>query len=145
VRPRVNGCNGATDEGFDQDGDGITVCGGKCNDLDSGSWGFPIELSGLNIAQGAPTNVSWSDVGPLIDPAVTYDLVSGSMGPETGVNFSLGACLQPGLGSPNTTDLRDDPSPAGEYWYLVRGRNSCGTGTYGASSSGAPRVLPSCP
>jgi hypothetical protein len=138
-------CNGATDEGFDQDGDGITACNGDCNDLDPGSWGFPVELSGLSVDQSVPTNLSWSDVGPLIGPAVTYDLVSGSMGPVTGINFSSGACLQPGLGSPNYPDPRTGPSPGGAYWYLVRSKNSCGIGTFGASSGGAERILPSCP
>ena len=138
-------CNGATDEGFDQDGDGRTSCNGDCNDLDPGTWGSPVELSGVIVGQSVPTNLNWSDVGPLIGPGVTYDMVSGSMGPQTGINFSSGACLQSGLGSPNYTDPRTGPSPDGGYWYLVRSRNSCGIGTFGASSSGAERILPSCP
>ena len=138
-------CNGTTDEGFDQDGDGHTSCNGDCNDLDPGSWNFPVEVLGLSLDQSVSTNLSWSDVGPLIGPAVTYDMVSSSMGPGTGINFSSGACLQSGSGSPNYTDPRTGPSLGGGYWYLVRSRNSCGIGTFGASSGGAERILPSCP
>ncbi len=33
-----NDCDGDVDEGFDQDGDGVTSCQGDCNDLDINNW-----------------------------------------------------------------------------------------------------------
>jgi hypothetical protein len=36
--------------------------------------------------------------------------------------------------------------PAGSgFWYLVRGRNACGTGTYGLESTGRERIVAACP
>ena len=44
----------------------------------------------------------------------------------------------------STTDAFKPPI-GGASWYLVRGRNSCGGGTWGVTSSGAPRVSGTCP
>jgi len=37
------------------------------------------------------------------------------------------------------------PAPGSGFWYLVKRHNSCDPGTYGTSSSGAPRVISICP
>jgi hypothetical protein len=37
------------------------------------------------------------------------------------------------------------PDPGTGFWYVVRGRNVCGTGTWGAGSDGAPRGSTACP
>jgi len=42
-----------------------------------------------------------------------------------------------------TTDL-NRPSAAQGFWYLVRGRNACGAGTYGQAATGT-RVSSICP
>jgi len=39
-----NNCNGSTDEGFDQDGDGVTTCGGDCNDTDPDMYPGNLEI-----------------------------------------------------------------------------------------------------
>lgn len=36
------------------------------------------------------------------------------------------------------------PVPGHGFWYLFRGRNSCGTGTYGYATSGAERISTAC-
>ncbi len=43
-----------------------------------------------------------------------------------------------------TIDL-DLPSTGTAYWYLVRGRNDCGAGTYGQQSDTTERVTTVCP
>jgi len=35
--------------------------------------------------------------------------------------------------------------PSSGFYYLVRGVNVCGVGSYGADSAGAERTSPACP
>ena len=67
---------------------------------------------------------------------LTLELPVGSSPGET--------CLAPGT---SAATARDTASPAeGQaFWYLVRARNSCGTGTYGTTSAGDPRSSAGCP
>ena len=37
------------------------------------------------------------------------------------------------------------PGPAAGFYYLVRGRNVCGDGTYGRASDGTSRASAACP
>jgi hypothetical protein len=37
------------------------------------------------------------------------------------------------------------PEQGRSFWYLVRGRSLCGTGTYGTARDGTPRVTTVCP
>ncbi len=39
----------------------------------------------------------------------------------------------------------DSPVAGVGYWYLVRGRNDCGTGTYGQQSDTTERMTAVCP
>ena len=42
----------------------------------------------------------------------------------------------------------NDPATPGigaSFWYLVRGQNSCGTGSYGVTSNLTPRITTICP
>ena len=51
--------------------------------------------------------------------------------------------IRPGIGS-STSDTATPP--IGEsYWYLVRGRDVCGAGSYGTDSSENPRMTSACP
>jgi len=138
-------CNGIVEDNLDGDGDGYTRCAPDCNDSDPGVWDYPVELAGLTVDPGFPTLVSWPDLGPFIGPAIAYDVVSGSMGPGAGINFSGGSCVQSGTSDPGYSDSRPNPLPGSGNWYLSRARNACGIGTYGASSTGVERVLPNCP
>jgi hypothetical protein len=36
------------------------------------------------------------------------------------------------------------PATGASFWYLVRGRNACGSGSYG-TGQGGPRITPVCP
>jgi len=48
------------------------------------------------------------------------------------------------LPGPSLVDPTAPPSGAA-YWYLSRGENACGIGTYGTQSNGSPRVTATCP
>ncbi|HKQ60540.1 MAG TPA: LamG-like jellyroll fold domain-containing protein [Candidatus Polarisedimenticolaceae bacterium] len=45
--------------------------------------------------------------------------------------------------APWASDLAT-PAPGHGFWYIFRGRNSCGTGTYGFASTGAERLCTAC-
>src|SRR5262249_52334011 len=128
----------------DADGDGFYSCG-DCNDSDSAVWDYPVELFDLTVDEGFPTLVSWFDLGPYIGPGIAHDVVSGSMGPGAGISLATGTCIESGSSTPSYSDSRPDPSRGAGRWYLARARNVCGMGTYGASSAGTERILPSCP
>jgi hypothetical protein len=83
---------------------------------------------------------SWSAAAS----ATRYDVVRGSTGA-----FPVG----PGGGDEvcfdnlAVTTLVDStvPAPGGGFWYLSRGENTCGIGTFGNQSNGSPRTTTSCP
>ena len=37
------------------------------------------------------------------------------------------------------------PAPGSGLYYMVRGSNACGIGTWGAGSGGLARISPACP
>jgi hypothetical protein len=37
------------------------------------------------------------------------------------------------------------PAPGTGFWYLSRGENACGVGTFGNQSNGSPRITTTCP
>src|SRR5262249_44470743 len=37
------------------------------------------------------------------------------------------------------------PALGSSYWYLVKGKNACGAGSWGTQSNGTPHVTTSCP
>jgi Protein metal binding site. len=130
-----------------RDGDGDThpdaVCGGDdCNDASGMIWHQPAEVGQLSVAATSPTGLSWDSLASQAGPATLHDLASGFLGPLTSINFSLAACLQSSTAA-DYLDVRATPQQGGAYWYLARGRNSCGLGTYG----NLPRdsAIPLCP
>ncbi|HEX4824153.1 MAG TPA: VCBS repeat-containing protein [Candidatus Polarisedimenticolaceae bacterium] len=134
-------CVGGTTP-LDQDGDGRTPLGcpngSDCNDNDPNVWNAPREMRRLVASGKATTTVSWDPQSGIGTAA--YDLVSGSL--TKPVNFAASICLQSGGGT-SYADTRPNPAPGQAYWYLSRGRNSCGTGTWGSAQEDA--TMATCP
>lgn len=101
----------------------------------------PLEVLDLTVAHGAPfTEVSWPDLpgSPL------YDL-AGSTISSLAAGGTLGAgCLEDDLGANMHTDPRTDPPPGDGYYYMVRGENACGYGTYGQAEAGERQPSGAC-
>jgi hypothetical protein len=76
-------------------------------------------------------------VWPMYYPPIAYDVARGVIGvwPEA---VACDAKFYPYLHWPTA-----DPPPGVGYWWLVRGYNVCGSGTWGASSAGE-RVIAAC-
>jgi len=126
----------------DPDGDGYRICTPDCWEGNPQVWAAPSEVSGLAVLDGNPTTVTWTSQSVLAGPETTYDLVGGALtSPAGSMNFSAASCLQPS--GPNSfSDTRAAPAADTAYWYLARGRNSCGVGTYGTNRDG---TIPPCP
>ncbi len=127
----------------DADGDGYATCEGHCSDNNAMAWHLPVEVTSLALSGSSPTNLAWDSQGALAGPETSYDLVSGALG-SGGVNFVPGVCLQ-SAGGNAYSDPRPAPALGTGIWYLARGQNSCGIGTYGSGSAGGDRTPPACP
>jgi hypothetical protein len=101
------------------------------------------DVTGLTVQGGSSTSLSWNAIGA----AAQYDVAQGALSQlaiDGGTNSAL--CLASPLPLPAATDAGSDPGPGTGRYYLVRVRYSCGLGSYGNGSNGAPRVAPNaCP
>ena len=99
----------------------------------------PGEVSGVTAAPDKET-YSWSAAAN----ATRYDVVRGDLA-------ALG--VGPGGGDETCFDdidalaIDDDTVPGNDegFWYLTRGANACGAGTYGTRHDGTPRITTTCP
>jgi hypothetical protein len=118
----------------DLDGDGRIdgLCGGDdCNDANPLVWAAPGEATNVMITTASPADIAWDGQSLTSGPETGFDLVSGTIVDSGTLDFAASVCLQTS-GPTSYSDARPDPSIGSVYWYLVRGRNSCGTGTYGS-------------
>jgi hypothetical protein len=136
-------CSGQADNLPDTDGDGFGQCD-DCSDADPMVWVSPFEVTSLMTSESSQTTLTWDDQS-WIGPETVYDVSSGPAGPNTGISFGPGSCLQAGQPVATYTDSRPDPGLLTAYWYLVRAKNSCGSGTYGTNHLGQERTLSPCP
>ncbi len=109
--------------------------------LDPLVWSVPIEVTNLLLAT-APDHLTWDSQGTLAGPGTLYDLVSGSVNLVSNGLMTDPICLQSTEDS-TFSDSRGDPPAGMGYWYLVRARNYCGTGTFGSPLW--DNVAPACP
>jgi hypothetical protein len=63
---------------------------------------------------------------------------------ELPVGGASDSCIVVGTPAASVTDA-DLPPGGAAFWYLVRAKNACGTGSYGSTSGGAPRIGTACP
>ena len=99
----------------------------------------PAETTNLTAAANK-TTYNWSAAAF----ATRYDVVRGStaalpVGPGGGDEVCFDNLL-----SATLVDAAV-PSAGGGFWYLSRGQNACGDGTFGNSSNGSPRSTTTCP
>ena len=133
------GCVNANNTNACNDNDDCTsgdVCGGgSC----AGTSMVPPETTGM-LWDANKRDINWNPA-PL---AERYDVVRGTLrflpvgpGEEEEVCFD-------DLSNP---DLQDQATPGSGtgFWYLSRGRNDCGVGTWGTTRTGIPRVTTTCP
>lgn len=136
---------------LDRDGDGRPN-DADCAPDDAGAYAFPVEVTELRATRDrttATTSLTWTSLAGA-DGAGTgtgYDLASGALADlRADRGFARATCAASSASDGPWSDSRPDPAPASGLWYLVRARNACGTGTYGAASAtGLPRAITACP
>jgi hypothetical protein len=148
----------------DGDGDGLSACAGDCNNanaqvrpglpeicdaLDNDCDGFtdnaPLPgnsaaLTGTRV--GGAARLAW----PGFARATGYDVVRGSLSTLRATGSFAGATLACLADDAPATTLDDEPLPAAAdgFWYLVRGINCGGPGSYD-DSAGAGQAGPRDP
>ena len=136
----VSGCVFSNNTNACDDGNNCTAgdacSGGACT-------GTPItappETQGMLHAANKAT-INWTPA-PF---AAVYDVVRGDtalfpVGPGGGDEVCFNNLAGPTLNDPTP------PPPTKGFWYLSRGQNTCGNGTYGTTHTGIPRVTTTCP
>jgi hypothetical protein len=99
----------------------------------------PAETQNVAAASNK-TTFSWSAVAS----ATRYDVVRGSTDAfPTGPGNADEVCFD-NLAAPSLTDATVPAAGAG-FWYLSRGENACGNGTYGTQTGGGQRTTTTCP
>jgi hypothetical protein len=128
-------------ENADGDGKG-DAC--DCAPSDPGASAAPGEIGHLDVGLGSDkSRVEWCSQGARYGVQTSYDLARGAVD-QLRPTGAPGACI-----GATSTPLANDPSlpNAGKaFWYLARGRNVCGVGTFGFRRNGIERqVLNGCP
>jgi hypothetical protein len=125
----------------DGDGDGAgDAC--DCDPSNPGVQAIPAEVSGVAFSSTGSAIV-WSSAAPGAGAATVHDVVRGNVG-QLPVGSATATCVVSDLAGTSVTDVMV-PASRGAFWYLVRGQNSCGTGSYGTTSAGALRTTAACP
>jgi hypothetical protein len=134
-------CTGAANGTACNDGNACTASdacqAGVCT-------GAPLSIPGevTNLRLGADkATISW-DPASGAGPGTVHDVVRGTTN-QLPVGAGAETCLASGIAAATASDGSTPSSSS--YWYLVRGRNACGTGTYGFRTSGAERTSSTCP
>jgi len=125
----------------DADGDGRDNLA-DCRPDDPTVFASPGEVSGLTVGSDRVT-LSWNSEAVNSGSATQHQVLRGLVA-DLPVGGASESCLV--TGTPTSAIADPAVPPAGSaFWYLVRAKNACGTGSYGATSAGSPRDGSACP
>jgi uncharacterized repeat protein (TIGR01451 family) len=133
----------AIDDGGCDDGDACTTADSCASGSCVGTAvGPPAEVVHQQFV--TKTSASWDPPSGSGGPAPKYDIARGTLGQWPAGAGASELCEQPQYEGCLVAIPDVPPADAG-FWYLVRARNDCGIGTYGAASDGTPRDIAICP
>ncbi len=125
----------------DQDADGIgDAC--DCAPSDGGAFVSPFEVQGLAFRSDHET-LEWLPSTASGDGTL-YEVLRGELSQLPVGTGPAEACLASNVAATSVQDATD-PGAAAARYYLVRGANACGTGTYGFDSGPLERDSSVCP
>ncbi|MFN7966790.1 MAG: kelch repeat-containing protein [Acidobacteriota bacterium] len=113
-----------------------------CAASDANVFAIPPAVTGLRWS--SPTLLRWDSVVPNAGAASVHDARRGSLSEFPVGSGGTESCLGYGITGVELTDATTPASGTG-FWYLVRGRNSCGSGSWGTTSAGQQRAPGGCP
>ena len=127
----------------DWDADGIkNSC--DCGPDDSSVFAIPSEIADLRWQEDTKENFEWDSDAPNSGTGTVYDVMRGDLDQfPVGTGLSE-VCLEPGSTDTAAEDTDTPPAGSGTY-YLIRGVNSCGAGSYGFESGDIERTTTICP
>jgi hypothetical protein len=128
-----------TQENEDRDPAG-DVC--DCAVNDDTAWSEPGEITGL-LLQNQVT-LAWDSQAETAGTGTTYQVVRGKLDELPVGSGPSETCVAPSVAVPTVQDFVT-PSSGSGFYYLVRGENVCGTGTYGFDSLAGERLTNVCP
>lgn len=103
---------------------------------------FPAEIFSLVVTIPENTLLDWAEQ----TNADVIDIAGGHLLElRADHGFECVSCLADDWPGDQWADPRGNPVAGDGYYYLVRGENSLGPGTWGRSSDGGERRLPACP
>jgi Lamin Tail Domain/Cohesin domain len=140
-------CAGAANGTACNDANACTT-GETCQtDACTGGSALPVPGEIANVKFDADDAVLTWDSAGATGPGTVHDVIRGVVG-ELPVGTGTVSCLASGISVATASDPATPPAMT-SYWYLVRGRNACGMGTYGFRESGgapvAERTSNACP
>ena len=113
-----------------------------CAPTNAGAFALPPEAQHLRFP--AKTTLAWDPLAALSGTGVRYDLLRGDVATlRHDGNIGGATCVARNTATPGASDTSVPAAGAASYW-LVRGRNTCGLGTWGTMSSGTPRSYTGC-
>jgi hypothetical protein len=98
----------------------------------------PGAIADLSLSKlGSMTVLDWGSLGI----SEIYDAARGTTADlRTAGGTSDATCILSNGATPQITDSDPNPAPGETYYYIVRGQNACGLGSYGTTSSGVERT-----
>lgn len=126
----------------DLDGDGVGNAL-DCLPGDATVWSIPEEIAGVVIDFDTQT-IAWDSLAAQSGPATLYDVMRGDLSELPAGGGASETCVSSDTATVSITDATT-PALGTGFYYLVRGGNACGIGSYGNQSNGTPRSTPACP
>ena len=108
-----------------------------CDLGDLNVWGKPLEVLDVTVAKlpSGEAELSWASLDPVVGTETVYDVVSGTIDTlRQDQGYATSACRMQSITNTPFVDTGADPLAGQGYYYLIRGRDSCGSGTFGDSS-----------
>jgi hypothetical protein len=114
-----------------------------CAPADPGAYVVPTEI-GAVFWNSNKTDFSWQLPFPGWGSETVYQVLRGEIEDLPVIGEPSDTCLALGAPDVSATDTAA-PAPEHGWWYLVRAKNACGAGTYGARTGGQVRDSVACP
>jgi hypothetical protein len=108
-----------------------------CALADPGAFAAPPEIASLDVRRiaGGNAGLTWPSLAATAGSGTRYDVISGRLsGLRADGTFGAASCLANDLPEPSFDDDRGQPPPGDGDYYLVRGQNVCGLGSFGDST-----------